>query len=160
MLNKYKNTLRAWNTLVWVRTLWTPCTYILYTWTHTHAPTYTLTHRNRRQDTWRFRLTAIFRRIYTKLYYSRVFWSTLPFVEQVRWFHNNVEAESERYQYIHEGGFFCLDIVPVTLEDDGLWVCTARNFIGKSSTAAHLSLTGKTIDVEIQPFVRLKPDFQ
>ncbi|KAL4119648.1 hypothetical protein QTP88_012442 [Uroleucon formosanum] len=60
---------------------------------------------------------------------------------QVRWYHNNVEADSERYQYIHEGGFFCLDIVPVTLFDEGLWVCTAQNYAGKSSTAAHLSLT-------------------
>lgn len=53
-----------------------------------------------------------------------------------------MEAESDRYQYIHEGGFFCLDIVPVTLEDEGLWVCTAQNYAGKSSTAAHLSLIG------------------
>ncbi|XP_060843292.1 uncharacterized protein LOC132923359 isoform X6 [Rhopalosiphum padi] len=60
---------------------------------------------------------------------------------QVRWYHNNVEAYSERYQYIHEGGFYCLDIVPVTLFDEGLWVCTAQNYAGKSSTAAHLSLT-------------------
>jgi len=60
---------------------------------------------------------------------------------QVRWYHNNVEANSERYQYIHEGGFYCLDIVPVTLFDEGLWVCTAQNYAGKSSTAAHLSLT-------------------
>ncbi|XP_022161453.1 uncharacterized protein LOC111027387 isoform X2 [Myzus persicae] len=60
---------------------------------------------------------------------------------QVRWYHNNVEADSERYQYIHEGGFYCLDIVPVTLFDEGLWVCTAQNYAGKSSTAAHLSLT-------------------
>ncbi|CAI6343292.1 unnamed protein product [Macrosiphum euphorbiae] len=60
---------------------------------------------------------------------------------QVRWYHNNVEADNERYQYIHEGGFFCLDIVPVTLFDEGLWVCTAQNYAGKSSTAAHLSLT-------------------
>ncbi|XP_026808599.1 uncharacterized protein LOC113550868 isoform X2 [Rhopalosiphum maidis] len=60
---------------------------------------------------------------------------------EVRWYHNNVEANSERYQYIHEGGFYCLDIVPVTLFDEGLWVCTAQNYAGKSSTAAHLSLT-------------------
>lgn len=60
---------------------------------------------------------------------------------QVRWYHNNVEADNERYQYIHEGGFYCLDIVPVTLFDEGLWVCTAQNYAGKSSTAAHLSLT-------------------
>ncbi|XP_025203950.1 uncharacterized protein LOC112600845 isoform X2 [Melanaphis sacchari] len=60
---------------------------------------------------------------------------------QVRWYHNNEEANSERYQYIHEGGFYCLDIVPVTLFDEGLWVCTAQNYAGKSSTAAHLSLT-------------------
>ncbi|XP_050063770.1 uncharacterized protein LOC114128407 isoform X2 [Aphis gossypii] len=60
---------------------------------------------------------------------------------QVRWYHNNTEANSERYQYIHEGGFYCLDIVPVTLFDEGLWVCTAQNYAGKSSTAAHLSLT-------------------
>uniref|UniRef100_A0A2S2QNT5 Muscle M-line assembly protein unc-89 n=1 Tax=Sipha flava TaxID=143950 RepID=A0A2S2QNT5_9HEMI len=59
---------------------------------------------------------------------------------QVRWYHNNQEAENERYQYIHEGGFYCLDIVPVTLEDEGLWVCSAQNYAGKSSTAAHLSL--------------------
>lgn len=68
-----------------------------------------------------------------------------PIVEQIRWYHNNQEAESERYQYIHEGGFYCLDIVPVTLEDGGLWVCTAQNYAGKSSTAAHLSLTGEKV---------------
>lgn len=65
------------------------------------------------------------------------------YVEQVRWFHNNLEAESDRYHYIHEGGFFCLDIVPVTLDDEGLWVCTAQNYAGKSSTAARLSLTSE-----------------
>ncbi|XP_050422462.1 titin homolog isoform X2 [Adelges cooleyi] len=60
---------------------------------------------------------------------------------QVRWYKNNQAAQSERYQCIHEGGFYCLDIVPVTLEDEGLWVCTAQNLIGKSSTAARLTLT-------------------
>lgn len=68
-----------------------------------------------------------------------------PFVAQVRWYHNNVEADSDRYQCIHEGGFYCLDIVPVTLDDEGLWVCTAQNYAGKSSTAARLSLIGERL---------------
>lgn len=38
-----------------------------------------------------------------------------------------------------------MDIVPVTLEDEGLWVCTAQNYAGKSSTAAHLTLIGAEI---------------
>lgn len=74
------------------------------------------------------------------MHYNTILYSNM--VEQVRWFHNNQEAESDRYQYINEGGFYCLDIVPVTLQDEGLWVCTAQNYVGKSSTAAHLSLIG------------------
>ncbi|KAL3284830.1 hypothetical protein HHI36_018969 [Cryptolaemus montrouzieri] len=59
----------------------------------------------------------------------------------VEWFHNEEPVEEgERLRIVSEGGFFCLDVAPVTAQDAGRWVCTARNASGQASSTSHLNV--------------------
>lgn len=61
------------------------------------------------------------------------------------WYHNEeLIEEGERLRKVSEGGFHCLDVAPVTAQDAGRWICTARNSSGQASSASHLNVLGKS----------------
>ncbi|KAK8746928.1 hypothetical protein OTU49_016903, partial [Cherax quadricarinatus] len=58
---------------------------------------------------------------------------------KVYWYHNNVEvSEDPRYRLLHEGNFFCVDISPLSVTDEGPWKCVAENSSGQASSSASL----------------------
>ncbi|XP_064106043.1 titin-like isoform X2 [Macrobrachium nipponense] len=58
---------------------------------------------------------------------------------KVFWYHNNVEVvEDPRFRILHEGNFFCVDISPLTVDDEGPWRCLAENSYGQASSNASL----------------------
>ncbi|XP_018399450.1 PREDICTED: uncharacterized protein LOC108777137, partial [Cyphomyrmex costatus] len=56
-----------------------------------------------------------------------------------------------RFSLIHEGNFHCVDVVPVTVEDQGCWTCIAENRSGRSSCTSTLTV--------IVPKAYKKPEF-
>ncbi|KAG7188125.1 hypothetical protein KM043_015968 [Ampulex compressa] len=56
-----------------------------------------------------------------------------------------------RFSFIHEGNFYCIDVAPVTIEDEGHWTCMAENKSGRSSCTSRLSV--------IVPKAYKKPEF-
>ncbi|KAJ8687543.1 hypothetical protein QAD02_023337, partial [Eretmocerus hayati] len=60
---------------------------------------------------------------------------------KVSW-HRNDEAiqAGPRFSFVHEGNFFCVDVAPVTVEDQGHWTCMAENRSGRSSCTSHLNV--------------------
>nr|CAH7764912.1 unnamed protein product [Callosobruchus chinensis] len=60
---------------------------------------------------------------------------------QIEWYKNEERVEEgERYRFVNEGKFHCVDVVPVMAEDTGRWTCTARNLSGQSSSSCHLNV--------------------
>ncbi|ROT75125.1 putative myosin light chain kinase [Penaeus vannamei] len=58
---------------------------------------------------------------------------------KVFWYHNDVEVtESPKFRLLHEGNFFCVDISPLTVADEGPWRCVAENSSGQASCSARL----------------------
>lgn len=65
---------------------------------------------------------------------------------QIEWYKNEGKVEEgERYRFVNEGGFHCIDVAPVTADDNGRWTCTARNATGQASSSCHLNVLGKHI---------------
>lgn len=65
-------------------------------------------------------------------------------VLQVSWYHNGVEvSQDSRYRVIHEGNFFCLDISPLSVSDEGPWKCVAENSSGQASSSSSLRVIGQ-----------------
>lgn len=63
---------------------------------------------------------------------------------QVSWHRNNEQLlEGERFHFVHEGNFFCVDVAPVTMEDGGRWTCMAEGAGGRASCSSHLNVLGK-----------------
>lgn len=63
---------------------------------------------------------------------------------QIKWLKNDqTVTEGERYRFVNEGGFHCIDVAPVTTEDSGRWVCQARNVVGLDSSGCHLNVLGE-----------------
>ena len=63
---------------------------------------------------------------------------------QVYWSHRNREVvEDSRHRLLHEGNFFCVDISPLMVEDEGPWRCVAENNRGQASCSAGLRVIGK-----------------
>ncbi|XP_066250409.1 uncharacterized protein [Euwallacea similis] len=59
----------------------------------------------------------------------------------IKWLKNDQNvSEGERYRFVNEGGFHCVDVAPVTTEDSGKWVCQAQNLAGLSSSGCHLNV--------------------
>ncbi|XP_066995978.2 titin [Anabrus simplex] len=60
---------------------------------------------------------------------------------KVTWYHNDhLVQEGERFTFLHEGNFFCVDVAPVMVEDGGRWTCMAENTTGRSSCSSHLNV--------------------
>lgn len=56
--------------------------------------------------------------------------------------------EDDRFHFIKEGNFFCLEISLVTLQDAGRWTCSAENQSGRASSSSHLNVIGnKNVNV-------------
>lgn len=54
-------------------------------------------------------------------------------------------CEGERLRFVNEGGFHCLDVVPVLVQDGGEWTCLASNDAGRASSSCHLNVLGETL---------------
>lgn len=50
--------------------------------------------------------------------------------------------EGERFRFVNEGGFHCLDVVPVLVQDGGEWTCIASNDVGRVFSSCHLNVLG------------------
>ncbi|GLH01378.1 Obscurin, partial [Gryllus bimaculatus] len=60
---------------------------------------------------------------------------------QVAWHRNDERVlEGERFAFLHEGHFFCVDVAPVVVEDGGRWTCMAENAAGRSSCSSYLNV--------------------
>ncbi|XP_076759010.1 myosin light chain kinase, smooth muscle-like [Xylocopa sonorina] len=64
--------------------------------------------------------------------------STTP---KITW-HRNAEPvyAGTRFSFVHEGNFYCVDVAPVTVEDEGHWTCMAENRGGRSSCTSRLTV--------------------
>ncbi|KOX71852.1 Muscle M-line assembly protein unc-89 [Melipona quadrifasciata] len=64
--------------------------------------------------------------------------STTP---MITW-HRNAEPvhAGSRFSFVHEGNFYCVDVAPVTIEDEGHWTCMAENRGGRSSCTSRLTV--------------------
>ncbi|KAJ8954586.1 hypothetical protein NQ318_003117 [Aromia moschata] len=59
----------------------------------------------------------------------------------IKWYKNEETVhEGERYRFVNEGGFHCIDVAPVTAHDTGRWTCTAQNALGQASSSCHLNV--------------------
>ncbi|KAG5884419.1 hypothetical protein JTB14_024363 [Gonioctena quinquepunctata] len=59
----------------------------------------------------------------------------------IEWYRNEGRVtEEDRYTFVNEGGFHCVDVAPVTADDSGRWTCTARNALGQASSSCHLNV--------------------
>ncbi|KAL0100118.1 hypothetical protein PUN28_019519 [Cardiocondyla obscurior] len=59
--------------------------------------------------------------------------------------------DGPRFSLVHEGNFHCVDVAPVTVEDQGCWTCMAENHGGRSSCTSTLTV--------IVPKAYKKPEF-
>ncbi|KAL7299322.1 hypothetical protein TKK_0007901 [Trichogramma kaykai] len=60
---------------------------------------------------------------------------------KVTWHRNDEPIKpGSRFSFVHEGNFFCVDVAPVTVEDQGHWTCMAENRSGRSSCTSHLNI--------------------
>ncbi|KAF7398367.1 hypothetical protein HZH66_006264 [Vespula vulgaris] len=60
---------------------------------------------------------------------------------KVTWHRNDLPVQAgSRFSFVHEGNFYCVDVAPVKVEDQGNWTCMAENQSGRSSCTSHLSV--------------------
>ncbi|XP_011705986.1 PREDICTED: titin-like [Wasmannia auropunctata] len=62
-----------------------------------------------------------------------------------------IHCDGPRFSLVHEGNFHCVDVAPVTIEDQGCWTCMAENHCGRSSCTSTLTV--------IVPKAYKKPEF-
>jgi hypothetical protein len=53
--------------------------------------------------------------------------------------------EGERFHFVHEGNFFCVDVAPVMVEDGGRWTCMAESTGGRTSCFSNLNVLGELL---------------
>ncbi|XP_032676016.1 uncharacterized protein LOC116846386 isoform X2 [Odontomachus brunneus] len=71
---------------------------------------------------------------------------------KITWYKNDAAIyEVPRFSLVHEGNFYCVDVVPVTVEDQGHWTCMAENRSGRSSCMCTLTV--------VVPKAYKKPEF-
>lgn len=69
---------------------------------------------------------------------------------QVVWLHEGKKVEeNERVKLVNEGNFYCVDISPVTLDDEGIWKCQGHNARGLVTSQAKLTLVGMFADTNL-----------
>ncbi|KMR05376.1 myosin light chain smooth muscle [Lasius niger] len=72
--------------------------------------------------------------------------STTP---KISWYKDDSPIhEGPRFSLVHEGNFHCVDVAPVTVEDQGCWTCMAENRSGRSS-----------FDLTLVPKAYKRPEF-
>ncbi|XP_015122953.1 uncharacterized protein LOC107045269 isoform X3 [Diachasma alloeum] len=60
---------------------------------------------------------------------------------KVTWHRNDEPIQlGSHFSLIHEGNFHCIDVAPVTIEDEGYWTCIAENDSGRSSCSCFLNV--------------------
>ncbi|KAK0181087.1 hypothetical protein PV327_003402 [Microctonus hyperodae] len=60
---------------------------------------------------------------------------------KVTWHKNDLPVQSgSRFSFVHEGNFYCVDVAPVMVEDQGHWTCMVENINGRSSCTSCLSV--------------------
>ncbi|XP_047115601.1 uncharacterized protein LOC124795573, partial [Schistocerca piceifrons] len=64
-----------------------------------------------------------------------------PHDVKVTWLHEDRPLpQDDRFQLVREGGFFCVDVAPVTVHDSGRWTCLAENAVGRSCCSCTLNV--------------------
>ncbi|XP_026825970.1 uncharacterized protein LOC105284959 isoform X2 [Ooceraea biroi] len=64
-----------------------------------------------------------------------------PTTLKIAWYKDDSPIhESPRFSLVHEGNFHCVDVAPVTVEDQGCWTCMAENRSGRSSCTSTLTV--------------------
>lgn len=72
----------------------------------------------------------------------------MPIRNYIHWFQivwhkdDSPIHEGPRFSLVHEGNFHCVDVAPVTIEDQGCWTCMAENRSGRSSCTSTLTVIG------------------
>ncbi|XP_044588361.1 titin homolog isoform X4 [Cotesia glomerata] len=60
---------------------------------------------------------------------------------KVTWHRNDQQIQAgSRFSFVHEGNFYCVDVAPVMVEDQGHWTCMVENVYGRSSCVSCLSV--------------------
>ncbi|XP_057334928.1 titin-like isoform X2 [Microplitis mediator] len=60
---------------------------------------------------------------------------------KVTWHRNDQPIQAgSRFSFVHEGNFYCVDVAPVMVEDQGHWTCMVENVYGRSSCVSCLSV--------------------
>ncbi|XP_011861438.1 PREDICTED: titin-like [Vollenhovia emeryi] len=71
---------------------------------------------------------------------------------KIIWYKDDLPIrDGSRFSFVHEGNFHCIDVAPVTIEDQGCWTCMAENHCGRSSCTSTFTV--------IVPKAYKKPDF-
>ncbi|XP_071646927.1 uncharacterized protein [Temnothorax longispinosus] len=71
---------------------------------------------------------------------------------KIIWYKDDLPIhDGPRFSLVHEGNFHCVDVAPVTVEDQGCWTCMAENHSGRSSCTSTLTV--------IVPKAYKKPEF-
>ncbi|KAF5279088.1 hypothetical protein FQA39_LY05766 [Lamprigera yunnana] len=59
----------------------------------------------------------------------------------IEWLHNDLQiVEGDRFKFLSEGNFYCIDVNSIVAEDAGRWSCVAYNIAGKVDTSCHLNV--------------------
>ncbi|KAE8748294.1 hypothetical protein FOCC_FOCC004930, partial [Frankliniella occidentalis] len=60
---------------------------------------------------------------------------------KVTWLRNDRPVkETDRFHFLNEGNFWCVDVGPVMAEDHGGWTCVAENDAGRATCSCQLSV--------------------
>ncbi|OXU28408.1 hypothetical protein TSAR_000837, partial [Trichomalopsis sarcophagae] len=80
---------------------------------------------------------------------------------KVSWHRNDEPIQTgPRFSFVHEGNFYCVDVAPVTVEDQGHWTCMAENRSGRSSCTSHLNVLGLNVNIQFPvPKAYKRPEF-
>ncbi|XP_039306923.1 titin isoform X3 [Solenopsis invicta] len=71
---------------------------------------------------------------------------------KITWYKDDLPIhDGHRFFLVHEGNFHCVDVAPVTVDDQGSWTCMAENHSGRSSCTSTLTV--------IVPRAYKKPEF-
>jgi hypothetical protein len=72
----------------------------------------------------------------------------------VSWHRNDEQLlEGERFHFVHEGNFFCVDVAPVMVEDGGRWICMAEGAGGRTSCSSNLKVLGESERYNVMHFI-------
>ncbi|KAF5273317.1 hypothetical protein FQR65_LT04739 [Abscondita terminalis] len=59
----------------------------------------------------------------------------------IEWLHNDLQiVEGDRFKFLSEGDYYCIDVNSIIPQDAGRWSCVASNIAGQSNSSCHLNI--------------------